>query len=282
MNGYLLTKMWFSFVRNNLDKANCNHTAMYLYIVELFNQNQWVEVLGLPTDYTMASLNIRSYKTYRNILDDLISFKVIILVEKSKNQFTSNKIALVKNTKATTKAITLQVESNYQSDVQSDSTIIKLINKETIKLINKNATLVNSNLKKWIESETKQVKVKEDNINVYSKEVNDTYFECCNYFTNGLIPNTDSKKNKWLDTIEKLNRIDKMPFNFIIEITKKARQDGFWSKNFLSLNKLRQKDKNEIMYIQVFYEQFKNINNGSKHSEIREQADKIREKRRNK
>ena len=150
MSGYKLTKDWWNFTRSNLDKINSNHTAMYFYIVEVFNQNGWVEVIGLPTDFTMTALNIGSYKTYKKILDDLIEFKFVKMVERSKNQFTSNKIALVKNTKAMTKAIPLQVESNDQSTDQSSSSIIKLLNLKTIKLIKHNYKLINKNLESWI------------------------------------------------------------------------------------------------------------------------------------
>jgi hypothetical protein len=132
MNGYELTERWFSFVSENSDKVDCKHTALYLYIVELFNKRQWVEVLGLPTDYTMSVLNIGSYKTYKKTFDELVQFGFIKQVEVSKNQYSSTKISLVsasvKNTKASPKHLPKQV--------QSTSSIIKLINIETIKLIN--------------------------------------------------------------------------------------------------------------------------------------------------
>lgn len=89
---------------------------------------------------------------------------------------------------------------------------------------------------------------------VYSKEVNDCFNNCLNYFPEHLQP---KNKNSWLDTIEKLNRIDNIPFKIIEEIVKKTREDNFWSKNFLSLNKLRDKNKDGIKYIIVFNEQIK-------------------------
>ncbi len=95
---------------------------------------------------------------------------------------------------------------------------------------------------------------KDINIKVYSKEVNDCFNNCLNYFPEHLQP---KNKNSWLDTIEKLNRIDNIPFEIIEEIVKKTREDNFWSKNFLSLNKLRDKNKDGIKYIIVFNEQIK-------------------------
>lgn len=102
---------------------------------------------------------------------------------------------------------------------------------------------------------------KDINIKVYSKEVNDCFNNCLNYFPEHLQP---KNKNSWLDTIEKLNRIDNIPFKIIEEIVKKTREDNFWSKNFLSLNKLRQKNKDGIYYSIVFNEQIKSKNGNNK------------------
>jgi hypothetical protein len=150
-NGYELTSWWFSFMSENSDKVETKHTALYLYIVEMFNKRNWVETIGLPTDFTMGVLNISSYKTYSNTLNDLIEFGFIKLVEKSKNQHTSNKVALVKNAKASSSHIPKQIESNDQSKLS----ITKLINNETIKLINSNVDLLNKKLKLWIEQDKK-------------------------------------------------------------------------------------------------------------------------------
>jgi hypothetical protein len=152
-NGYVLTSKWFNFAAENSEKVECKHTATYLYIVEQFNKRNWVEVIGLPTDFTMTVLNIGSYKTYKKVIEDLIEFGFIKLVEKAKNQNTSNKIGLVKNTKADAKAIPKHIPKQVESEYQSTSSIDKLLNIETIKLINNHAALIDSNLSKWIKQE---------------------------------------------------------------------------------------------------------------------------------
>lgn len=91
----------------------------------------------------------------------------------------------------------------------------------------------------------------------YSEDVKMTYINCLEFFLEHLHPKTDNQKNSWLDTIDKLNRIDKIPFSEIERITKEARSDDFWSKNFLSLTKLRLKNKEKVPYIVVFNEKFK-------------------------
>ncbi len=94
-------------------------------------------------------------------------------------------------------------------------------------------------------------KVKEQNkTKVYDKSVHDCLEICLQFFPKHLHP----KNNDGLDVIEKLNRIEEIPFNIIQQIVKKTREDDFWSKNFLSMNKLRKKDKDGLMYILVFNE----------------------------
>lgn len=127
-NGYSLTERWFSFMAENGQKVECKHTAVYLYIVEQFNKRQWVNSIGLPTDFTMSALNIGSYKTYKKILTDLVEFG-FLKIEWSKNQHTSNKIGLVKNTKASSKHIPKQCESNDQSTFSINKTYKQLNNK---------------------------------------------------------------------------------------------------------------------------------------------------------
>ena len=90
---------------------------------------------------------------------------------------------------------------------------------------------------------------------VYSKEIHDCFNSCLSFFDSHLHP---KNSNSWLETIDLLNRIDKIPFDLIIEIVKKTRQDDFWAKNFLSLTKLRKNNPDGVKYIVVFNEKIKN------------------------
>jgi hypothetical protein len=111
LSGYKLTNAWFEFCQSGTQITRPVHTALYLYCIHLCNKLKWREIYGLPTEATMASLGISSYKTYINTLTDLVDFGFITWVEKSKNQYTSNKIALVKNAKARPKHIPKHVQS---------------------------------------------------------------------------------------------------------------------------------------------------------------------------
>lgn len=123
------------------------------------------------------------------------------------------------------------------------------------------------------------IKEKEKESIVYSKEVHDTFESCLNYFPEHLHPNTEAKKNNWLDTLEKLERIDGLELDLIRKIVKKTRADDFWSKNFLSLTKLRKTNKEDITFIQVFYEKFKTTGNSKGHVSAEDMQTYIKRKR---
>ena len=101
---------------------------------------------------------------------------------------------------------------------------------------------------------------------VYKKNVHTCLFNCLKFFPEHLHPK-ESQVGNWLDTIDKLNRIENLPFDIIEGIVKKTREDDFWSKNFLAIPKLRKKDKNGVMYILVFKESVKNGGKGNEYSE---------------
>tara|TARA_R110002096_G_scaffold85214_4_gene196172 strand:- start:65 stop:916 length:852 start_codon:yes stop_codon:yes gene_type:complete len=110
------------------------------------------------------------------------------------------------------------------------------------------------------EIERKKVPQKKETI--FSAEVHDCFDNCLEYFSPALHPD-ETQKPKWLDTIDKLNRIDGIPFELIEKVAKKVRSDAFWSKNFMSITKLRKNNPDGVKYITFFYEKFKNTTNGS-------------------
>lgn len=69
-------------------------------------------------------------------------------------------------------------------------------------------------------------------------------------------PSTESQKDKWLDTIEKLNRIDGVSPRKLYLLIKEIRKDDFWQQNFLTVQKLRQRNKQGVLWIDVFMERY--------------------------
>lgn len=144
MNGYELSKEWFDFSFASPDKVKPIHTAIYFFAIERCNRLGWKDEFGFPTDLAMEVLGIRNYKTYIRALEDLVNWGFIQWIQKSRNQYTANVIALVKNTKAPPKASpeappkALAKASPEQGtkQVQSIASINKQLNNKQLNLIN--------------------------------------------------------------------------------------------------------------------------------------------------
>lgn len=100
LTGYELSKDWFDFAFANTDLVSPNHSALMFWIIEKWNRLKKAAKFGLPTDDAMTAMGIRNWRTYKNTLDDLVTWGFVLMVEKSKNQYTANIIAIVKNAKA--------------------------------------------------------------------------------------------------------------------------------------------------------------------------------------
>jgi hypothetical protein len=65
-------------------------------------------------------------------------------------------------------------------------------------------------------------------------------------------PKSEAQINKWMDCLDKVQRLDGYDLRDVYLMVKKMRQDDFWQSNFLSILKLRNTDKNGIKYIDRF------------------------------
>lgn len=125
LKGYDLSRTFFNWCFENPEKVNPNHIAMYFFIVEHCNRLGWKEKFGLPTTMVKDAIGIRNYRTYINTLNDLVNFGFIKMLEKSKNQYSSNIIAIVKNTKAPAKALDKALQKHSQKQGKSIDSIDK-------------------------------------------------------------------------------------------------------------------------------------------------------------
>lgn len=140
MTGYDLSRNFFDWCFENPELVRPIHIALYFFAVEHCNRLGWKEKFGFPTQMTMDAIGVKNWRTYIKALNDLVEWGFFELLEKSKNQYSTNVIVIVKNTKANTKALTKaqqkhiqkQVNSTYKSTVD----INKHINKEPINNIN--------------------------------------------------------------------------------------------------------------------------------------------------
>lgn len=146
MNVYDLSRNFWDFAFENPDKIKPNHGAMYFFAIEHCNRLGWKERFGFPTVMAMEAIGIKSYNTFINTLKELVEFGFIEMIEKSKNQYSSNIIALSNFNEARNKALdkalikhgTKQSESTGQSTVESIDSINKQIYNTTNLPINNN------------------------------------------------------------------------------------------------------------------------------------------------
>lgn len=123
MNGYDLSRQFFDWTFDNPEKITPSHIALYFFAIEHCNRLGWKEKFGLPTTMAKEAIGIKSYNTYIKALNDLIDWGFVKMVEKSKNQYSANIIALSNFNKAPNKALnkalikhgTKQSESTQQS-----------------------------------------------------------------------------------------------------------------------------------------------------------------------
>ncbi len=104
MKIHTLIKAWFDFSFESSEVRPIHH-SLYFWMLELNNRLVWIEEYDIPTDAAMEVLGVKNYKTYISAFERLEEWGFIKVIQRSKNQYTSNRIALVKNTKALPKAL---------------------------------------------------------------------------------------------------------------------------------------------------------------------------------
>jgi len=127
MNIYKLIRSFWDWAFENPDLIKPNHAALYFFAVEHCNRLGWKEKFGLPTTMAMEAIGIRSYNTYKKTLDELVGFGFIDMIETSKNQYSSNIVALSNFdeslNKALDKALMKHTSKQSESTRQSNSSI---------------------------------------------------------------------------------------------------------------------------------------------------------------
>ena len=90
LNGYIISRTWFEFCANNLYTLNItsNHTAVFLYISNVWNITGQPNAFGIPTGHSALFLKI-STKTYYKVIDDLVEWNFLIIKAKGKNKTTA-------------------------------------------------------------------------------------------------------------------------------------------------------------------------------------------------
>ena len=127
MDVFKLSRQWFDWSFENPELIKPNHTALYFFIIEQCNRLGWKEKFGLPTTMAKEAIGIKSYNTYIDTLNDLVAWGFITMIEKSKNQYSSNIVALsnfdIAHNKALDKALIKHASKQSESTGESISSI---------------------------------------------------------------------------------------------------------------------------------------------------------------
>ncbi|WP_034919650.1 hypothetical protein [Gillisia sp. CAL575] len=238
MTGYEYSRTWFDFSFANTHKIKPNHTAIYFFAIERCNRLGWKEEFGFPTDLAMEALGIKNYKSYICALQDLADWGFIKWIQKSKNQYTANIIALVKNNKPVLKALDKAMFSHNPKQVHSSSQGIASIDKqENYKTIN-----LKTLEKKLL------IEIKDFEVDIDQKLSFNWAIKFQELFLNNLkLKGAPLKKIKEVNFEDFVEPIREMLENDGITEThlqlayEQLQTDEFWKGIILNTNKLREK-----------------------------------------
>lgn len=136
-------------------------------------------------------------------------------------------------------------------------------------LLKKSSIPIEEKLNTPIEEKLKDIYILTNNNNInnnnstkskkrqYSEKTTKAFSHFAALFPLKYRPKTDAQKNKWLDCLDKIERLDGYNLREVYNVSKELRKDEFWQNNFLSILKLRNTDKNGIKYIDRFMVQHK-------------------------
>jgi hypothetical protein len=135
MDHFKLLRDFWDFAFENPELISPNHCALYCFIINHSNRLGRKEKIGLPTEMAKEAIGIKSYNTYINTFNDLVDWGFIKILERSKNQYSSNIVALSYFNKALDKALDkamlMQQRKQGKSSSESNSESISSIDELT-------------------------------------------------------------------------------------------------------------------------------------------------------
>lgn len=153
INGFEQIKSFNSWLFNNAEKQlTTSHVALYYFLINQNNRNNWVEWFKLPYDLGMSGSCIGSRNTYYKCLEDLRSFG-LIEYQKGINNYKAPliKLCLFKNEQLTNTAPVPLSEPLTKP-------LTKPLPEHIYKLITGNLELVTNKLHTWIANEKRNEK----------------------------------------------------------------------------------------------------------------------------
>lgn len=139
MTSYDLSRSFWNFAFEHPSKMKPIHCSIFFFAIEHCNRLGWKNEFGLPTSMVIEAIGVKSYSVYKKAFDDLVNFGFFKVIQYSKNQYSSNIIALQESSKANTKALgkalskhaSKQRQSTIESTVSIDKQYINNTNQRT-------------------------------------------------------------------------------------------------------------------------------------------------------
>lgn len=256
INSYKLSRDWFNFCFENPEIIRPIHSAIYFFAIEHCNRLGWKDKFGFPSQMVMEAIGVKNWRTYSLALQEIVDFGFIRMIEVSKNQYSSNIIALVKNTKANTKALdkALSKHSQKQHTKHGQSTVSVDKQEETN---NKEQKETNNNI---LLSQVDESTLSPRDKKYYQIAI--SFFELVKSSLKELnisVAEIENAKFKtWVDPIRLLIENDKRTIDEFREIFSFLQKDEFWKEQIRSTAKLRKKNKDERTYFEVLLEKSRN------------------------
>lgn len=180
---YKLMRDYWDFAFENPDLIKPTHCALYAFAVEHCNRMGWKTKFGLPASMVLDAIGIKSYSVYKKTFDDLVSWGFIEVVTYSKNQHSSNVIALKENCKATFKAhdkasvkhVTKHIPTHLTTHGEYNNTNIHNTNDTILQeKFKKNISFLKESLSEemWKETVRMQHKISEEDLREWAEKFN--------------------------------------------------------------------------------------------------------------
>jgi len=238
---------------------NATHVSLYNALFLIWNECGFDTELSINRNDVMKLSKIGSANTYTKCLKELDKLE-FLNYKPSYNPLIGSKINLYRFDKGTDNGCgNGSVKSSSNGCGNSSDTLYKLLNKETIKLINNNVNIIQENLKKWIddfliknsdiEIETikeKKVVLKKEKFNFRKSLIQEGFEE--NLIEDWLVvrktkklSNTKTAFEKFLKEVEKSNE-DK---NIVLRTCAEKSWGGFNHQWLINLKNSDRKNPNE-------------------------------------
>lgn len=221
LTGYKLSRKWFDYCFENPEKVTPLHTALYFFAIEHCNRLGWKQKFSLPTEMAKEAIGVKSWHTYIKAFNELIEWKFFVLIERSKNQYSANIIALTYFDEALDEALDEAITKHESKHMTEQEQSIYQSNDSIYKLITNNLKPITDNYSKFekfvlnLSKEKKRKPEKKefipptiDEVKSYFKENGYNEQTAIKMFNSYSVANwIDSKGNKILSWKQKANMV---------------------------------------------------------------------------